>query len=71
MFFLSWIIESNQQLEYDIDKHNPYWLTNDPSYNISICTKLHGTVFKKYIINARTYISNHMCSIGVHWKHQP
>ena len=43
---LSWIIESNQKFEYDIDKHNTYWLTNGPWYNTSICTKLHGTVFE-------------------------
>ena len=43
---ISWIIETNQQLEYGIDKHNPYWITGVPWYNIYICKKLHGTVFE-------------------------
>ena len=42
---MSQIIEINQQLEYDIDKQNPYWITYGPWYNTSICTKLHRTVF--------------------------
>ena len=44
---LSWIIEINQELEYDTYEKNTDWLTNGPCYNISICTKLHGTVFAK------------------------
>ena len=43
---LSWIIETNQKLEYYIYKHNPDWLTNSTWYNTSICTKLHRTVFE-------------------------
>ena len=36
---LSWIFESTQQLEYGIEEHIPYQLTDFPWYNISICTK--------------------------------
>ena len=43
---LSWIIETNQQLEYDIHKHNPNWITDGPWYNTYICTKFHGTVLE-------------------------
>ena len=43
---LSWIIETNQQLEYDIYKHNPNWITDGPWYNTYICTKFHGTVLE-------------------------
>ena len=43
---MSWIIETNQQLEYDIGKHNLDWITGGPWYNTSICTKLHGILFK-------------------------
>ena len=25
-----WIIETNQHLEYDMDKHNPYWMKGGP-----------------------------------------
>ena len=28
---MPWIIETNQQLEYDIDKHNQYWIKMVPS----------------------------------------
>ena len=27
---MSWIIETHEQLEYDMDKHNPYWITGGP-----------------------------------------
>ena len=68
---LSWIFESNQQLEYDIDKHNPNWFTNGTWYNTYICTKLNGTVFEKYIRNARTDRYNLMCYIDAHEKQKP
>ena len=34
---LSWIIETNQQFEYDIGKHNAYLIRDGPLYNTSIC----------------------------------
>ena len=43
---LSWIIETSHQLEYDIYKHNPDWITYGPWYNTYMCTKLHVTVFQ-------------------------
>ena len=46
---MSWIIETNHQLEYDIDKHGPDWITDGHWYNTSICPEFHGTVFEKYI----------------------
>ena len=33
------VIEKNQQLEYDIDKDNPDWITDGPWLNTSICKK--------------------------------
>ena len=49
-----WIIATHEQLKYDIDKHNSYWMTGGTWYNTSICKKLHGNVFEEFIINART-----------------
>ena len=46
---MSWIVETNQQLDYDIDNHNPDWITDGPWYNTYICTKLHGRVFGKLL----------------------
>ena len=34
---MSWIIETHEQLKYDIDKHNPYCMTGCPWYNKYIC----------------------------------
>ena len=68
---MSCIIETNQQSEYDIDKHNPYWITDGPWYKTSICTKLHETVFEKCIRNTITDRYNHMCSIDSHEKQHP
>ena len=36
---MSLIIETHEHLKYDIDKHNPYWITGGPWYNTSICKK--------------------------------
>ena len=51
---VSWIIESNQQLKYGIDKHSLDCITGGPWYKTYICKKLLETVFEIYIINART-----------------
>ena len=32
-----WIIETHEQLQYDMDKHNPCWITGGPWYNTYIC----------------------------------
>ena len=34
---MSWIIETNQHLEYDMDKNNSNWMTGGPWYNTSTC----------------------------------
>ena len=34
---MSWIIETHEQLKYDMGKHDPYWITCGPWYNTSIC----------------------------------
>ena len=61
-----WIIETHEQLQYDMDKHNSKWMTGGTWYNTSICKKLHGKVFEGFIINPRTDIYNIMCSIDAH-----
>ena len=68
---LSWITESNQQLEYNIDEHNPDWSTNGTWYNSFFCKKIHGKVFEKYIRNAITGRYNIMCYINAHEKQPP
>ena len=34
---ISWIIETDEQLKYDKDKHNPYWITGGTCHNTTIC----------------------------------
>ena len=58
-------------MEYDIYEHKPDWITDGPWYNTSICKKVRGTVFEKYIRNARTNRYNLICSIDAHEKQQP
>ena len=41
-----WIIETNKDLEYDMEKYNPYLMTGGPWYNTSICKKLNGKLFE-------------------------
>ena len=49
-----WIIEIHEQLQYDMDKHNLEWITDGPWCNTSICKKLHGKLFERFLRNART-----------------
>ena len=41
-------------------------MTGVPWYNTSMSNKLHGKVFEKFIINARTDSYNTMCSIDAY-----
>ena len=41
-----WIIENHEELKYDMDILNSYWLTGVPWYNTSICKILHGICFR-------------------------
>ena len=67
-----WIICSNKDMLYGIDKSNhPDWLNKGPWYNTYICSKLHGKMFGGFITNARTDRYNLMCSIVAHDKKQP
>ena len=43
---MSWIIETYEQIKYDMDKHNQDWITDGPWYNKSISKKKHKTVFE-------------------------
>ena len=61
----------NEQLEYYIEKHNTYHITDRSLYYTSSCNNLHWTVWEIYIRNARTSINNLMCSIDAHDKQNP
>ena len=55
-------------MKYNIKENNPDWLNKVPWNNTKICSKLHGTMFEYYIINARTDGYNIMFSITAHDK---
>ena len=64
---MSWIIISDQEIEYEMYKNNNhYWLNKGPWYNTSICLKLHGSGFEDFITQARTYRYNLMCCLVAH-----
>ena len=62
------IIETHEQLQYAMDKHNSEWMIGGTQYNTSICKKLHGNVFKGFIRNAITDRYNIMFYIDAHEK---
>ena len=41
-----WIIENHEQLKYDTDIQNSYWMTGGTWYNTYICNKLHEMFLK-------------------------
>ena len=69
---MSWIIISNKEMKYDMDKNNHhYWLNKGPWYSTPICLRLHGSTFEDFIKQARTDRYNFMCSLVAHDKIQP
>ena len=65
------IIETNEQIKYDMDKHNSDWMTGGPWYNTYISKKINENIFETFIRNARTEIYNTMCSIDAPKKINP
>ena len=64
---MSWIISSNQEMNYEMDENNHQdFLNKGPWYNTFICSKLHGSRFEDFITQTRTYRDNPMCSLFAH-----
>ena len=68
---MSWIIISNREMEYEMNKTNhQYWLSKGSWYDTSICSKLHGSRFEDFITQERTNRYNLMCSLVAHDRFQ-
>ena len=68
---MSWIISSNQEMNYEMDKNNHQdWLNKGPWYNTSICSKLHGSRFEDFITQVRIDRYNRMCYLVAHYRLQ-
>ena len=66
---MSWIICSNQEMLYEIEKSNhPNWSNKGTFYNTDICSKLHEKLFGDFITHAKTDRYNLMYSIVAHDK---
>ena len=69
---MSWIISSNEEMKYEMDKnHHQYWLNKGPWYNTAICLRLHGSLFEYFITHARSDRYNLICSLVENDKIQP
>ena len=69
---ISWIISSNKEMKYDMEKNNHQdWLNKGTWYNTFICLKLHGRMFEDFITKVRIDRYNLMCSLVSHDKIQP
>ena len=62
---MSWIIETNHQLQYDIDKHNTYLITDGPWYSTFICKNYMEQCFK-IILQMQELIDINLCVILMH-----
>ena len=60
------LLETNEDLKYDMYILNSDWLTGGPWYNTSTCKKLHGKQFEGFIINKITDRYNIMCSVDAY-----
>ena len=64
---MSWIICSNKEMKYEIDKSNhPYWLNKGLWYKTAICSRLPRNLFEDFITQARTNSCNLMCYLVAH-----
>ena len=68
---MSWIISSNQEMKYEMDKNNHQdWLDKDTWYNTSIFLKWHGSRFEDFITHAITDRYNLMFYLVAHYRMQ-
>ena len=52
---MSWIISSNDEIKYEIDKSNHQNRLNKGNwYNTDICSRLNGSLFEDFITRAIT-----------------
>ena len=66
---MSWIISCNDYMKYEMDNNNhQYWLNKGPWYNLSICSRLHGSLFEDFIKHARSDRYNLIGSLFTHDK---
>ena len=66
---MSWIIRSNEEILYEMDKINHLdWLNKGPWYNIAIYVRFHGSMFEYFITHARTDRYNILGSLVAHDK---
>ena len=66
---MSWIISSNQEMEYEMNTKNNHldWSNKGPWYNKNICSKLHGIKFEGFITQARIDRYNIICPLVAHY----
>ena len=62
-----WIIETHEQLKYDMDKHNSDWMTGGPWYNTHIC-KNYIEMCLKSSLNIQDLTDIISCVILMHVK---
>ena len=61
------IISSNEKMKYEINESNYQdWFNKGPWYNTDICSRFLRSLFEYFIIHARTYRYNIMCSLFAH-----
>ena len=72
-FGMSWIISSNQEMEYEMNIKNNHldWFNKGPWYNKNICSELDGISLEDFITQARTDRYNLMCSLVAYDRLQP
>ena len=69
---MMWIISSNDEMKYEIDKINHQDCFNKvPWYNKDICSRLHGSLFEYFITHAGTNRYNLKCYLVPHGKKIP
>ena len=66
---MSWIISSNDEMKYKIEKNNhQYCLNKCPWYKTAIYSKLYGSMFEYFITHAKADRYNLTCSLTAHNK---
>ena len=59
---LSWIIKSNQKLNFNSQIQCSCWVINGPCYNTTTCSRFYGSFFEDYVTTAKSYRYNLMCA---------
>ena len=68
---LSWIINTNNHVKFDIDHYYAKWTKHGKLYNTTVCSQLSGNKFEYYFTTGRKYRYELLSDVDAYEKMHP